>query len=90
MEAGFYITVEKCNQGKRGIFCRSDGTAFFKPTIHSEDEMWEVLCPFDLILAPKSEPYTEEELKQFNVFIPLAEYSNVYGIAATKGGEDDA
>jgi len=77
----YFITVERCNSGRRGVFCSRDGGAFPSDTPHTKDEMWEVLGAFDLILAPKSEPFTEEQLKEYTPFQPLAEYSMQYGIA---------
>ena len=44
--------------------------------------MWEILGPFDLILSPQSLELSEEELKAYHLFAPLAEYSNQYGIAS--------
>ena len=81
MPKHFFITVDWCNKGNRGVFASKEGNAFgkeFGP--HSEDEMGEILGPFDLILHPKSEPFTEAELATYRRFVPLAEYSNEYGV----------
>ena len=76
----YFLTVDWCNKGNRGIFCSREGTAFPKDTPHTEDDIWEILDCFNMILSPKSEAITEEELKQYHRFIPLAEYSNKYGV----------
>ncbi len=77
----WFLTVDWCNKGKRGIFCNLQGSSFGKDTQHSEDEMFEILGAFDLILAPQSIELSEDDLKEYNIFHPLAEYSNQYGIA---------
>ena len=77
----YFITVDWCNEGRRGVFTRADGAAFPSDSPHTGQEMYEVLGPFWLILNPTSEPLTEEELREYSWFIPLAEYSNEYGIA---------
>ena len=76
----YFLTVEWCKNGKRGIFAGIDGLGFNKDTEHTWDEMTEILGPFFMILDPKSEPFTEEQIKEFNLFIPLAEYKGQYGI----------
>jgi hypothetical protein len=81
MTTRYFLTVDWCNQGKRGIFCTRDGTPFGKETQHTEDGMLGILGAFDLVLNPQSLPYTEEELKQFHLWTPLAEYSHAYGVA---------
>ena len=43
--------------------------------------MNKLLGLFFLILNPKSEPFTENEIKKFSRWIPLAEYKNNYGVA---------
>jgi hypothetical protein len=80
-EKKYFITADWCDKGKRGIFCDRQGNGFPKETRHSEEEMNKILGAFWLILSPKSEPYTPEELKKFTRWIPLAEYQNQYGIA---------
>lgn len=79
----YFITVDWCNEGNRGIFCDRNGKAFPKDNEpHTEEEMSEVLDLFEIVLNPKSEPFTEEEFKKYRRFKPLAEYSNQYGIAS--------
>ena len=78
----FFVTVEWCSDEHRGIFCSRDGACLRKDgEPHTQEEMDECLGPFTLILNPKSEPITEEEVAEFTLFRPLAEYSNEYGIA---------
>lgn len=78
----YFLTVDWCKENKRGIFCDINGKGFWKDNEpHTEEEMRDILELFFIILDPKSEPYNEEALKQFNIFRPLAEYTNQYGIA---------
>jgi len=84
MEKRYFLTVEWCKDGKRGVFCSTNSNPFSKETQHSVEEMSEILGCFEIILSPKSEPFSIEELKEFNQFKPLAEYTNQYGIAFKK------
>jgi hypothetical protein len=83
----YFLTVDWCNKGNRGIFCTADGNCFSKEVQHTEDEMWEILGAFDLILAPQSIEMSEDELKEYRSYTPLAEYSHQYGIATKKLAE---
>ena len=76
----WFLTVDWCNKGKRGVFANCNGNSFSKERQHTEDEMWEILGAFDMILAPQSIELSEDELKGYRKFYPLAEYSNQYGI----------
>jgi hypothetical protein len=76
----YFITVEWCNNGTRGLFCSKDGKAFFLDRPFTLAEKQEILGVFLLILSPESEPFTEKEIAEFDHFIPLAEYKNEYGI----------
>jgi hypothetical protein len=76
----WFVTVDWCNKGKRGIFARKDGNTFGKDTQHTEDEMWEILDAFYMILNPQSIVVSDDELEEYRCFYPLAEYSNEYGI----------
>jgi len=81
----YFLTVDWCNQGKRGIFCDELGRAFpsdDKP--HAEHEMFEILGMFCMVLSPKSEPMTAKTVKKYTVFRPLGEYKSHYGIAMRK------
>lgn len=86
-ETKYFITVDRCNQGKRGIFCGRDGIGFSKETSHTTEEMNAILDLFFIVLNPKSEPFTEDELKKFTKWIPLAEYKKEYGIAIKEVNE---
>ena len=79
----WFLTVDWCNKGNRGIFCNlSNGNAFSKEdSPHTEDEMWEILGDFDLVLSPKSLEFSEEEVAEYTKAYPLGEYSNQYGFA---------
>jgi len=77
----WFLTVDWCSKGHRGIFCNTKGGSFGKDTQHTEDEMEEILGPFALILNPQSIELDEAGLKEYHRFIPLAEYSHQYGIA---------
>jgi len=82
MNERYFLTVDWCNKGQRGVFCGKDGTGFFKEgKPHTEQEMMDILDTFYIILNPKSEKFSEEEIKQYNRWRPLAEYKNQYGIA---------
>ncbi len=48
---------------------------------NTEEEMYDILGIFSIVLTPESLPLTEEELSKFTYFRPLAEYTNEYGIA---------
>jgi len=76
----YFLTVDWCSKGKRGIFSDRDGNAFGKDDEHTTIEMMDILGPFALILSPKSEPFSEDVLAGYTSFIPLAEYSHQYGI----------
>ena len=77
----YFLTVDWCNKDKRGIFCSREGNPFSQDHPFTENEAWNVLGAFDLILNPQSLELTKEELKTYNKWSPLAEYSNKYGIA---------
>lgn len=82
LEQAYFLTVDWCNKGKRGIFCNIEGHCFRKDNQpHTEDEIFGILGPFDLILSPKSELLTIEQISEFNRWIPLEEYSGAFGIA---------
>jgi len=78
----YWLTVDWCNENKRGIFCDRQGSGFWKDDEpHTNKEMVDILGAFFIILSPKSEPHNEVELKQFNRYRSLAEYTHQYGIA---------
>ena len=82
MKQAHFLTVSWCNSGERGIFCDREGHAFRKKNgeAHSPEEMRAILGPFWLILNPESKLLTEDELAEYNHWVPLAEYKNEYGI----------
>ena len=77
----FFLTVEWCGNGHRGILCETGGGAFSKESQHSQEDIIEPLGRFWMILNPKSEQFSEEEIKEFTKFVSLAEYKHQYGIA---------
>jgi hypothetical protein len=81
VEKRYFITVDYLNKGRRGLFCNREGKSFSKETPHTFEEMLEYLGDFYILLSPKSEPFSKNDLKRFTKWIPLAEYRNQYGIA---------
>ena len=81
VEKRWFVTVDWCSKGNRGIFCNTKGQSFSKDVQHSVEEMDDIVGLFWMILDPKSIELTEQELKEYKHFYPLAEYSNVYGMA---------
>ena len=75
----YFLTVDWCSKGKRGIFSDSEGNAFPKDTPHTDDEIYGILDMFSLVLSPESTQLSEAELKKYTMWHPLAEYSNRYG-----------
>ena len=85
MNSAYFLTVEWCGNGQRGVFCDTKGKCFRKDgEPHTREEMHGFLGVFWMILSPKSESFTVEELAQFTSFTPLAEYSNEFGIVRRK------
>ena len=83
----YLLTVDWCNEGKRGVFCDKHGRGFKKETKHTDMEMLEILGAFYAILSPKSELFTAEEVKKYNLWKPLGEYRDYFGIAVKPKGE---
>lgn len=82
MENRYFITLEPTRYG-RGIFTNREGIGFSRSEEkgpHSEAEMYEILGLFYLVLAPRSELLSEEEVKQYRWFQSLPEYSYQYGV----------
>jgi len=79
----YFLTVEWCNDGRRGVFCSETGIAYRKDNNpHTDAEMMKILGPFWIILSPQSEEFSRAQLEDsYATFVPLAEYSNRYGIA---------
>ena len=87
----YFLTVEWCNNGHRGVFCSAGGSAFPKRGgPHTELEMQEILGPFWMILSSESTPISVEELTLYCKFHPLDEYCGDFGIArkAPEEGEE--
>ena len=80
-----FLTVDRCNSGQRGIFCDKSGQPAVRDEPWTEGDMWDYLGDFAMILDPQSQELTEEEVKEYTRFQPLAEYLHIYGIAL-KGG----
>lgn len=81
----YFLTVDWCNQGKRGIFCDRTGDCFWKlDEPHTENEIFEILDMFELVLSPKSILLSEDELKEYTLWYPLDEYSGIFGYATKK------
>ena len=82
MTSRYFLTVDWCGKGNRGIFCNQDGQAFSKDEeAHSEDEMCDILGPFWMVLSPESRLLSEGEVAEHQNWFPLEEYSGVYGFA---------
>lgn len=77
----YFLTVDWCNRGSRGIFCDRYGSCFAKDKEHTEAEIWQILDCFSMVLSPQSLPLTKEEIAAYNRWVPLGEFSNQYGIA---------
>lgn len=77
----YFLTVDWCNNGNRGIFCDKNGNAFPKDEPHNEDDLWRILDCFQFVLSPQSVEMSEEELKKYTRWYPLGEFSNQYGVA---------
>lgn len=81
-EQAYFLTVDWCNQDRRGIFCSTKGAAFRKDDKpHTHAEAREILGTFWVILSPESELLTEAQVAEYTRFTPLDEYSGAYGIA---------
>ena len=81
MESRYFLTVDWCKKGKRGIFCDGEGKPFSLDRQHTREEMDEILGVFWMVLDPQSVLFTEAEAAAHNRWYPLEEYSNVFGYA---------
>lgn len=84
-EVRYFLTVDWCNQGQRGIFADIEGNAFSKETPHTREEMFEILGAFFLVLEPQSLPLTAAELAEYTKGYPLGEYSDQYVVVLKPG-----
>lgn len=81
----WFLTVDWCNQGKRGVFCKSNGVGFWRNHKPATDaEVIAILGPFALILSPEWRPFTMNEVQKYCHWRPLAEFNNVYGYAVAE------
>ncbi len=80
-EIHWFLTVDWCRQGKRGLFTDSQGKGYWLTRPHTEDEMFALLGVFDLILSPTSLPFTIENLRVIDLWESLSEYKHHFGIA---------
>ena len=85
MESRYFLTVDWCKKGNRGIFCDGQGKPFSLYRQHTQEEMDSILGPFWMVLDPQSVRFTEEEAAAHNRWYPLAEYSNAFGYAVQSG-----
>lgn len=83
-EKRWIMTIDWCNKDRRGVFCDAHGNAFVQDKEHTADEMAEILGLFWMILNPKSELMTADELQKYTEWYPLEEYSDKYGYAIPK------
>lgn len=89
MKQTYFLTVDWCNKSRRGIFCDVDGHCFRKDDEpHTALEMQTILDVFWIILSPKSELLTEEQVAEFTFWLPLAEYSNQFGVAHNRNDSE--
>lgn len=79
MTTHWFLTVDWCKQGRRGIFTDMNGKGYWKKEPYTRAEMDEILGPFWMVLAPKCLPFTEEQMSQCTLWTPLAEYSDQFG-----------
>ena len=77
----WFLTVDWCNKGQRGIFCDIKGGGFSRAKPFGMGKMTEILGVFSMILAPECTEIVEQELKEYSHWYPLAEYSHQYGVA---------
>lgn len=81
-EIHWFLTVDWCNKGKRGLFTDSQGKGYWQTQPHTDDEMFGILGPFDLVLSPKSLPFISNDLEGIDIeWVSLAEYKHHFGIA---------
>ena len=46
MEQAYFLTVDWCDKGRRGIFCSAQGQAYRKDALHTDDEMFDISARF--------------------------------------------
>jgi len=80
-EKRWFITVDYCKKGRRGIFCSRSGESKTFDHQPTEEEMCKFIGAFWLILDPQAIQLSLTELKEYSKWTPLAEYTYQYGIA---------
>lgn len=85
MDERYFMTVDWCDQERRGIFCDDKGRGLSSDEPLMKEEMRKFLGPFWMFLEPVSEQMTVEEVSKYRTWTPLDEYSGVYGILRKEG-----
>jgi len=83
-EIHYFLTVDWCNKGERGIFCDDTGKGYWLDRPYTMDEMCKILGVFWMILAPECRPFTAAEMATYRTWRPLDEYSGKFGIVRTE------
>ena len=79
---GFALTVDWCNEGRRGLFVSRDMNVVMWHEKPTDDEIWQCLGAFELILAPQVIEIEDAALlNDYVSWTPLKEYSSAFGIA---------
>lgn len=81
LEIKWFLTVDWCKQGKRGLFTDPRGKGYWLPEPYTEAEMHDILGVFWMILSPMCLPFTEEEMKSVSEWYSLDEYNDQFGYA---------
>lgn len=77
----YFLTVDWCGQGRRGVFASARGVGFRKDGgPHTDEEIREILGLFEMVLNPESRLLTFNELAKYNRWHPFEEYSGRYGV----------
>ena len=79
-EIHWFLTVDWCKQGKRGLFISSRGKGIWEEHEQKQEEIFDAMDMFYLILAPESLPFVESEIVGLTgEWFPLEEYRNHWG-----------
>jgi len=82
-----FMTVDWCNEGRRGILCDAQGHAAHRADRpFTIEEMMDALGPFGTILNPRNILLTESQLKAYNHWTSLEEFLDEWGIARPSNG----
>ena len=85
----YFLTVDWCKRGRRGIFCDYEGSSQPQGEKHTHEQIRKILGPFWMILSPESIPLNEEDLSEYTQWYPLEEYSGAWGIAEKEKGVEE-